>query len=50
MLAYDKEVLFRIKRKSCKDAEELFEKDCKIDSKIITIKVENREKEYKEKY
>ena len=50
MLAYDKEVLFRLRKKACKEADELFEKDCKINSKIITIKVDNREKEYKEKY
>ena len=50
ILAYNKEVLFRIKRKTCKEADELFEKDCKINSKIITLKVENKEKEYEEKY
>lgn len=50
ILAYDKEVLFRIKRKACKESDELFEKDCKINSKIITIEVKNKEKEYDEKY
>ena len=50
ILSYNKEVLFRIKTKTCKEADELFEKDCKIDSKIITLKVENKEKEYEEKY
>jgi hypothetical protein len=35
---------------SCKEAKELFNKDCKINSKIITLKVENKEKEYEEKY
>ncbi len=50
ILAYNKEVLFRIKRKACKEADELFEKDCKIDSKIITLKVKNKETEYKKNY
>ena len=50
ILAYNKEVLFRLKRKTCKDADELFEKDCKINSKIVTIQVENKEKEYEENY
>ena len=50
MLAYNKEVLFRIKTKTCKEADELFEKDCKVNSKVITLKVENKEKEYEEKY
>lgn len=50
ILAYNKEVLFRIKRKTCKEADELFEKDCIITSKVVTIKVKNKEKEYEEKY
>lgn len=50
LLSYDKEVVFRLRRWICKEADELFEKDCKIDSKIITLKVENKEEEYEEKY
>jgi hypothetical protein len=50
MLSYQKEVLFRIRKWACKKIDELFEKDCKINSKTITIKVENKEKEYEEKY
>lgn len=50
ILAYEKEFLFRLKRWAIKEADKLFEKDCKIDSKIITLKIENKEKEYEEKY
>ncbi|MDP2090977.1 MAG: IS4 family transposase [Candidatus Gracilibacteria bacterium] len=50
ILSYNKEVLFRLKANAIKEADELFNKDCKINSKIITIKVENNEKEYKDKY
>ncbi|MDP2396702.1 MAG: hypothetical protein Q8S84_02985 [bacterium] len=49
-MSYNKEVLFRLKANAIKEADELFNKDCKINSKIITIKVENNEKEYKDKY
>ncbi len=50
LLAYNKELVCRIKRKSCKEAEELFEKNCKINSKIVTITVADSKKDYQEKY
>ena len=48
--AYQKEFLIRLRRWVIKEAEELFDKNCKINSKIITLKVENKETDYKEKY
>jgi len=42
--------LIRLKRKAIKEADELFDKNCKIDSKTITLKVINKESEYSEKY
>ena len=48
--AYNKDFLIRLKRKAIKEAEELFDKNCKIDSKTITLKVINKESEYSEKY
>ena len=50
LLWHNKDFLCRLTSNSGKEAKELFEKDCKIDSKIITLKVENKEKEYEEKY
>lgn len=47
---YEKDFLIRLRRWIIKEAEELFEKDCLIKSKIINLKVENKQKEYKEKY
>lgn len=40
LLAYNKEFLFRITEKSCKEAMELYKKDCKIDNKIVTLNVD----------
>ena len=48
--AYEKDFLIRLRRWAIKKAEELFHKDCKINSKVIDLKVENKELEYKEKY
>lgn len=50
LLAYEKEFLCRVKTKTCKAADELFEADCGIDSKIITLNVENKSEDYKKKY
>ena len=52
LLSYDKDFLFRITENSCKEATELYEKDCKIDSKIVTLNVDVEWwiKNYKDKY
>lgn len=48
--AYWKESLFRLRKKAIKEADELFEKDCKIDEKLITVQTIDQKKEYQEKY
>jgi len=50
LYAYKKDFVIRLKRKAIKNTDELFDKDCKINSKIINLEVENKELEYKEKY
>lgn len=47
---YETDFLIRLRKWAIKEAEELFDKNCLIDSKIIDLKVENKEEEYKEKY
>lgn len=47
---YKKDFLIRLRRWAIKEANELFKKDCKINSKIINLKVENKEEIYEEKY
>lgn len=47
---YEKEYVFRLRKWAIKEIDELFNKDCKINEKIITLKVDNKEKEYKEKF
>jgi hypothetical protein len=42
--------LIRLRKGAIKEAEELFKKDCRIDSKIINLKIENKQLEYSEKY
>jgi len=48
--AYEKDFLIRLRKGAIKEAEELFKKDCRIDSKIINLKIENKQLEYSEKY
>ena len=52
LYAYKKEFLFRITENSCKEAMELYDKDCKIDSKVVTLNVDVEwwKRYYKEKY
>jgi len=50
LLSYNKECLFRLKRKAIKEADELFEQDCEVNSKIIVLKVKNKAKEYEDNY
>jgi hypothetical protein len=50
ILSFNKEYVCRIQINSCKEAKELFEKDCKINSKVIELDVVNKEKEYEKKY
>jgi len=50
ILSFDKDFVCRIQINSCKEAKELFKKDCKINSKIIELDVVNKEKKYEEKY
>lgn len=48
--AYENDFVIRLKRWAIKEAEELFDKNCKINSKIINLKIENKQLEYNEKY
>jgi len=48
--AYKKDFLIRLRRWAIKEAEELFDKNCKLQSKIIDLKVKNTQWEYNEKY
>ena len=48
--AYEKDFLIRLRRWAIKEAEELFDKNGNIKSKIIDLKVRNTQWEYKEKY
>lgn len=50
LYSYEKDFVIRLRRWAIKKAEEFFDKDCKINSAIIDLKVENKELEYKEKY
>lgn len=50
ILAYKKDFVCRIKRNSCKEVDELFEKDCKINSKIVILNIADSKEDYKEKY
>ena len=50
LLAYNKEYVCRIQNNSCKEVNELFEKDCKINSKIVTLTVINKEVDYMNDY
>lgn len=50
ILSFNKGFVCRIQIKSCKEAKELFEKNCKINSKIIDVEVINKETEYKKQY
>jgi len=48
--AYEADFLIRLRKWIIKVADELFDKNCKINSKIINLKVENKQSEYEEKY
>jgi len=50
ILSFNKDYVCRIQKNSCKEVKELFEKDCKINSKIIELDVVNKEKEYEKNY
>lgn len=50
LYAYNKEFVIRLRKWAIKEIDELFKKDCKINEKIITLKVENKEEKYESKY
>jgi len=47
---YNKDFVLRVRRGISKEADELFNKNNRIDTKIIRLKVNNQKKEYENKY